>query len=101
MHDTDETHSLAGQRTDEALVLPGVVNRASQDVYAGSQCRFRYDPPGPDCSNQVVLADNPISVFDQVFKEIEDLRGDGNLLRRETGLVDRKADARLHRAIGQ
>src|ERR1700704_1332171 len=81
MHGPDETHALAGQRTDEALVLSGVVNRASQDVYAGSQCRFRDDPPGPDCSNQVVLADNPIPVFDQVFKDIEGLRGDGNKLR--------------------
>jgi hypothetical protein len=32
MHDPDETHTLAWQRADEALVLSGVVNGASHDV---------------------------------------------------------------------
>src|SRR5258708_4128682 len=101
MHDPDETHTLAWQRTDEALVLSGVVNRASQDVYAGGQCRFRDDPPGPDCSNQVVLADNTIPVFDQVFKEIEDLRGDGTELRPAPQLAAFRVEHKVFEAVEQ
>src|ERR1700686_2277061 len=101
MHDPDETHTLAWQRTDEALVLSGVVNRASHDVHAGSQCRFRDDPPGPDCSNQVVLADNPIPVFYQVFKEIEDLRGDGNELRPAPQLAAVLVEHKVFEAVEQ
>src|SRR5215467_1534953 len=101
MHGTDETHALARQRTDEALILSGVVNRASHDVYARTQCRFRDDPPGPDCSNQVVLADNPIPVFDQVFKEIEDLRGDGNELRPTSQLATVRVEHKVFEAVEQ
>src|SRR5882672_10352963 len=101
MHDTDETHSLAWQRTDEALVLSGVVNRVSHDVYAGSQCRFRDDPPGPDCSNQAVFADNSIPVFDQVFKEIEDLRGDGDELRPAPQFASVRVEHKVFEAVEQ
>src|SRR6267154_6510989 len=101
MHDPDETHTLAGHRTNEALVLSSVVNRVSQDVYAGSQCRFRDNPPRPDCSNQVVLADNPISVFDQVFKKIEDLRGDGNELRPTPQLAAVRVEHKVFEAVEQ
>src|SRR5262249_42030005 len=80
VHYTNETYALAGQSTDEALVLSCVVNRASHDIDAGAQCRFRDDPPVPDCGNQVVLADYPVPVFDQVFEEIENLRCDCNKL---------------------
>src|ERR1700704_4783234 len=101
MHDADETHALAGQRTDEALVLSSVVNRVSHDVYAGTQGRFRDDPAAPDCSNQVVLADNPIPVFDQVFKDIEDLRGDGNELRPASQLAAVGVEHKIIEAIEQ
>src|SRR5712671_3921650 len=101
MHDPDKTHALAGQRTDEAVVLAGVVNRASHDVYAGTQCRFRDDPPGPYCSNQVVLADNPIPIFDQVFKEIEGLRRDGNELRPAPQLAAVRVEHKVFETVEQ
>src|SRR5262245_10257919 len=101
MQDTDETHALAGQCTDEAVVFAGVVNRAPHDVNAGAQCRCRDDPPAPYCSNQVVLADNPIPVFDQVFKEIEGLRGDGNELRPTSQLAAVRIEHKIIEAIEQ
>src|SRR5215467_161463 len=101
MHDTDETHALARQRPDEALLLSRVVDGASHGVYAGTHCRVRDDPPVPDCSNQVVLADNPIAVFDQVFKEIEDLRGHGNQQTSPTQLAAVRVERKVCEAIKQ
>src|SRR5262245_22933152 len=101
MHDPDETHTLAWQGTDEVLVLSGVVNRASHGVYAGRQCRFRNDPSGPDCRNQVVLTDNPIAVLDQVFEEIEDLRGHGDQRRPPPQFAAVRVERKVSKAIEQ
>jgi hypothetical protein len=73
-HRAHEAHALAGQGSNKTLVLPCVSDRASRRVDTGTQRRFRHDPPVPDCSNQIVSADNAIAILDQVLEEIEDLR---------------------------
>src|SRR5262249_34159794 len=101
LHNADETHAPAGYGTDEALVLSGVVDGASNRIDAGRQCRFRDDPPIPDCGNQIVLADNPLAVLDQVFEEIEDLRRDDNRLRSPTQLAAVRVERKVCESIKQ
>src|SRR5262249_6078536 len=101
MHDSDETNPLAGQGADEALLLSCVIDGASHGVYAGTQCRFRDDPPIPDCCNQVVLADDSVTIFDQVFEEIEHPRCHGNQLRPATQLAAVGVERKICEAIEQ
>ena len=98
MHDTYETHAFARQGADETLVFSGITNGASNGVHAGAQCRFRDDPPIPDGGDQVVLADNPVAVLDQIFEEIEDLRGNGDLLRPATQLAPVRVKGKVSEA---
>ena len=58
-------------------------------------------PPIPDGGDQVVLADNPVAVLDQIFEEIEDLRGNGDLLRPATQLAPVRVKGKLSEAIEQ
>ena len=99
LHLADETHALSGYGTDEALVLSRVVEGASNGIDAGRQCRLRDDPPLPDCSIQIVLADNPMAVFNQVFGEIENLRCDGNRLRLPAQLAAVRVERKVCESI--
>src|SRR5262249_6454120 len=100
-HDAHKAHTFAGHGADEALVLSRVINRASHGAHAGTQRRLRDDPPAPDCSNQVVFADNPIAVFDQVFEDIEHLRSDGNPMRPTTQLAAVRVERKASESIEQ
>src|SRR6266853_1719678 len=74
----DEADPLAGKRLDRPLLGPAVANRGSGGIDAGHQRRFGDDPPSPDTRDQVVLADNALSIADQVLQEIENLGLEGN-----------------------
>ena len=37
-------------------------------------CRVGDDTPAPDCSNQLVFADNPLAIADQVLQQVEHLQ---------------------------
>ena len=73
-HDADEAHALPWQSLDQALLLAAVPDRSCGCVDATGQRRFRNDAPVPDCGDQIILADHPLAISDQVLQEIEDLR---------------------------
>src|SRR5262249_44414810 len=55
----------------------------------------------PDCGNQIVLADNPMAVFDQIFEEIEALSGQRNQLGPATQLAAVRIKRKISKAIEQ
>ena len=73
---SDEPKSLAQQGFDQALLLAGISDRAPGDIQTGCQRGIRHAAPVPDGVDQVVLADNPLPVADQVVQKVEHLRRD-------------------------
>jgi hypothetical protein len=100
-HVAHKAYALARQGTDETLVLPSVTDCASGSIDTGTQCGFRNDPTVPDCSDQIVSADNPIAVLDQVLKEIEDLRSHGNQIGPATQFAAVGVKPEVSEAIAQ
>jgi hypothetical protein len=78
---TDEAQPLARDRADQPLVLAAVAHGLSRGVDAARKGRIRHNPAAPDRSDEIVLADDSISVLHQVNQQVEDLRLDGNGLR--------------------
>ena len=68
---------MRGNIFDEALLLAGIADGASDDVQAGRQRGIGHDTPIPDGIDQVILADNPLPVADQVFEQVKHLWRDG------------------------
>ena len=50
-----------------------VADRPSRCVDPAGQRRVGYDPSSPDRGNEIILADDPIVVLDQVNQKIEHL----------------------------
>src|SRR5499427_10119698 len=75
---TDETKPTLVQRANETLVVAAVAERAPGRADARAQCRLRDDASLPNRLKQLVLADDSITVADEVNKEVEDLRLDVN-----------------------
>src|SRR5215467_13225828 len=73
-----EAKALARNGADQPLVLAAVADRLPRGVDPTGQRRLRDDPSLPDFFNQIVLADDAITVLDQIDQEIEYLRLDGN-----------------------
>ncbi len=69
-----ETKALAGNGPDQALLTPAVLDRASNRIDPGCQCRVRDDASIPDACDKVVLADHPLAILDQEQQKVEDLR---------------------------
>jgi hypothetical protein len=60
------------------LVGASVADRLARSIDAAGKRRICDNSPSPDIVDHVVLADNPVAVFKQVYKEIEHLRLDGH-----------------------
>jgi hypothetical protein len=73
-HLADETDTLADDRADQPLLLTGVADDSPGGADTARNGRVRNDPPAPDRSQQIVLADHPVSVSDEEFQEVENLR---------------------------
>jgi hypothetical protein len=58
------------------LLFPVVTNQPTDRVDPAGDCRLRNDPSAPHRRQQIVLADDPITVADKEDKEIEYLRLD-------------------------
>jgi hypothetical protein len=58
----DKTDALADDCADQPLPVASVADRVTGGVDPAEQRRFRHDPPAPDRSQQIVLADDPIAV---------------------------------------
>ena len=60
-------------RAKHGLPLAVIADRPSHRRDAAGQSRFRDDAPAPDRSEEIVLADHPVPIFDQIDKKIKDL----------------------------
>jgi hypothetical protein len=74
----DESKAFAWQRLDQSLPVAAIADGAAGRVDAVEQSRVRNDPPMPDRSQQLILADHAVTVANQMNEEIEDLRLDGH-----------------------
>ena len=80
-HRADEADTLADDRADQPLLFTIVADNAACGVDPAGECRFGHDPPAPDRSQQIVLADHPIAVADEENEQVEHLRFDGQQRR--------------------
>jgi hypothetical protein len=55
------------------LFLAGIADCIPGGIQAGCQRRVRYAAPIPNGFDEVVLADNPLPVADQVFEQVKNL----------------------------
>src|SRR5262245_36465919 len=74
----DKTKSALVQRAYEALVAAAVAERAPCRADAGAQRRLRDDAALPNHVDELVLADDPIAVANEVNEQVEYLRLDMN-----------------------
>lgn len=74
----DPTNTFLGKGADEILLLAAVANSLAYCVDATGQGRFRHDAATPDRCDEVVLADDAMSIFDEIDQDVEDLRLDWN-----------------------
>ena len=79
-YDTDKADVLAWYGADQPLDFTAVADRPAHRADAASQGRFGDDPPTPYRGQQVVLADHPVAVLQEIDQEIEDLRFEGDRL---------------------
>ena len=72
----DEAVAAARNRPDELLLAAGVADRGARRADAAGQRRQRHDPSVPDNLEQLVRADDPVLVHDEMRQKLEDLRLD-------------------------
>jgi hypothetical protein len=77
-HGPDKAEPFAVRRANEVLFFPAIADRVARCINPRAQCRFRDDAPVPHGSKQIVLADDALTIADQVFEEIENLRLEGD-----------------------
>ena len=70
----NESKAFARDRPDELLAGAAITDRLSRGVNTTGQRRFRDNPAAPDFIEKVVLADHAITIFEQVYQEVKDLR---------------------------
>ena len=86
------------QRTNEALVVTAVAERAPGRADARAECALRNDTTVPNRVEQFVLADASIAVANEVDKRIEYLRLDVNNRAGAPHLVPRDIDLEIGEA---
>ena len=100
-HCAHETEALARQRPDQALVVATVADRVPRDIEASGQRRIRDDAPLPDGADEIILANNALSVADQEIEKIENLRRDRNHIFTATQLAPISVEQAILEEIAQ
>ena len=77
-HIANEAEAFAWQCLDQPLFFAGIAECTAGRIDAVEQGGFRNNPPLPDGGQQLILADHPVAVPDQMNKKIENLRLDSN-----------------------
>ena len=78
---SDKANTLARVSANQALLFAIVANSLACGIDTAGQLEFRYDASAPDCGHEVVLADDPIAVRNQICEQIEYLGLQRDLLR--------------------
>src|SRR5215470_12751274 len=73
-HLGDEAIALARHGTNEALLLAAVADDLTYRAYAAAESRLRNDTPAPHGRDEVVIGDDTITVANEVFQNVENLR---------------------------
>ena len=77
-HVAHEAQAFARYRSDQFLVAAAIAHSLACGIDAARQRRIGNDSATPNRCNQVVLADHPVTVLDQINQQVEYLRLDGN-----------------------
>jgi len=75
-HIAYEAQTFARNGTDQFLVLPSIPDRLARGVDAANDGPIGNNPAAPDRRNEVFLADDTITVLQEVNEQIEHLRLD-------------------------
>jgi hypothetical protein len=73
LHRAYEAETLSRERFDQTLLLPRIADCVSGSVEASRQRPIGHDASIPDRVDKIVLADDAISIADQVIKQSENL----------------------------
>src|SRR6185436_870197 len=74
LHRTNKAKAYARQSLDKTLPLAGIAYRISRGIQSRRQRSIGDDASVPDGANKVVLADDALSVPDQVIEQVKNLR---------------------------
>src|SRR5262245_2680528 len=89
------------QSANEALVAAAVAERAPCRADAGVERRLRDDAALPDDVEQLVFADDPVAIANEVNEQIEHLRLDVNIRPGEPQLLPPEVDLEIAEAEDQ
>src|SRR5262249_30178232 len=101
LHVADETKPSPVQRANQALVVAAVAECAACRADAGAERRVRDDAALPDRVDQLVPADDPIAVSNEVHEQVEHLRLDVNHHTGLSQLLPRDIDLEILEAEAQ
>src|SRR5262245_56627302 len=76
----DEAKAFLGECPNEALLVAAVANGPAHRIYPAGQRRFRNNSAAPNRGDEVVLADDTVTIFHQINQHIEDLRFESDKL---------------------
>src|SRR5262245_4137690 len=97
----DEAKPPLVQSADEALVAAAIAERAPCRADAGVERRLRDDAALPDDVEQLVFADDPVAIANEVNEQIEHLRLDVDIRPGEPQLLPREVDLEIAEAEAQ
>src|SRR5262245_10990596 len=97
----DEAKPPLVQGANEALVAAAVAERAPCRADAGVERRLRDDAALPDDVEQLVFADDPVAIANEVNEQIEHLRLDVDVCPGEPQLLPREVDLKIAEAEAQ
>src|SRR5262249_21164619 len=97
----DEAKSALVQSANEALVAAAVAERAPCRADAGVERRLRDDAALPDDVEQLVFADDPVAIANEVNEQVEHLRLDVDIRPGKPQLLPREVDLEIGEAEAQ
>src|SRR5262249_25067468 len=74
----NEPDALPRHRADQLLALAGIADGLASGSDPAAERRLRDDAPAPHRRDEVILGDDPVTVVDQINKQIKDLRFDSD-----------------------
>src|SRR5215207_6600325 len=95
----DEAEPALVEGANERLIVSVVAERLARSVDPTRERRHRDDPSIPNGVEDLVLADDPLSVAEQEDEEVEDLRLDMHGRSRPTQLLARDVQLAIFEKI--